>query len=835
MKVIFGLALLLPAALMAASHPALVLVEAESFDYTGGWVIDQQFVDQMGSPYLLAHGMGTPVADAHTEVTVPEAGTYRVWVRTKDWVAQWKAPGAPGRFQVEVDGKPLGATFGTEGAKWHWQDGGTVRLAKGKMTLALHDLTGFEGRCDAILFASDTSLRPPDEGPVLAAFRKKALNLPNSPQDAGSFDLVVIGGGMAGSTAAVAAARLGLKVALIEDRPILGGNTSSDVRVALGGAINLPPYPAIGVVVAELDPGHRGNAQPAANYDDEKKLGVVQSEKNIRLFLRTRAFGVEKQGNRIGAIVARDVTSSRELRFRAPLFADCTGDGTIGYLAGADYRYGRESQAETGESLAPEKADKLVMGTSVMWYSEDAGNPQPFPDTPWALQFNDQTVQNATRGDWDWETGQNKDQIGEFESIRDHAFRAIYGNWSYQKNHAVDKAKYANLRFGWVAYVGGKRESRRLMGDVVLQQQDIIENRAFPDAAVTTTWSIDLHVPTEKQSAQFPDGEFRSVASFGKKMPYPIPYRCFYSRNVENLFMAGRDISVTHVALGTVRVMRTTGMMGEVVGMAAAVARKHDTTPRGVYQNYLPELKETMTRGVGKSALLPVKTSVPPGYELAWADEFEGNSVDRTKWGFRTDTKHWSTQLPRNVSVRDGYLTISLNRVVATGGDEYTGGGVISKAAFGYGYYESRLRIMAGKGWHSSFWLMKHDGSGATHTTATDLELDVIENDSIDPLSYAVNTHKWKGEHESYGTKRVKTLPLSDYHVYGCEYTPKEVRYFFDGELVQTVDISAVPQGDVNIWLTSIASSLGNTDAVDIARLPCHMDVDYVRYYRKTN
>jgi beta-glucanase (GH16 family) len=209
--------------------------------------------------------------------------------------------------------------------------------------------------------------------------------------------------------------------------------------------------------------------------------------------------------------------------------------------------------------------------------------------------------------------------------------------------------------------------------------------------------------------------------------------------------------------------------------------------------------------------------------------------LDRSKWAFRTDTKHWSTQLPRNISVDNGNLMITLNRVAATGGDEYTGGGVISKAAFGYGYYESRFRIMAGKGWHSSFWMMRHDGSGSTRTTAADLELDVIENDSIDPLSYGVNTHRWKGQHESYGNKRVTTLPLSDYHVYGCEYTPTTVKYFFDGDLVQTVDISSLPQGDVNIWLTSIASTLGKTDAVDNSRLPGHVDVDYVRFYRKTD
>ena len=270
-------------------------------------------------------------------------------------------------------------------------------------------------------------------------------------------------------------------------------------------------------------------------------------------------------------------------------------------MAGADYRYGRESRSETGESMAPAIPDRLVMGTSVMWYSEDAGKPVVFPETPWALRFTEETCQKATRGDWDWETGQNRNQVSEFELVRDHALRAIYGNWSFQKNHAKDKAQYANLRLAWVAYVGGKRESRRLLGDVILRQQDIVDKYEFPDATVTATWSIDLHEPNPTNAQAFPGEEFRSVATFGKKEPYTIPYRCFYSRNIENLFMAGRNISVTHVALGTVRVMRTTGMMGEVVGMAAALARQHNTTPRGVYQTHLDELKRAMDRGVGKA------------------------------------------------------------------------------------------------------------------------------------------------------------------------------------------------------------------------------------------
>jgi hypothetical protein len=574
----------------AARH---VLVEAESFEYEGGWALDQQSFDQLGSAYLLAHGLGTPVADAHTTAAVPRPGKYRVWVRTRNWVPSAPAATAPGRFQVLVNGKPLAPVFGAEGAAWHWQDGGVVSLPKTSVALALHDLTGFDGRCDALLLTADLAARPPEPA---------ALRAPSAPRNAGTFDLVVAGGGMAGTAAAIAAARLGLKVALIQDRPVLGGNNSSEVRVHLGGNINLPPYPAIGQVVAELDSGHHGNAQPAANYDDERKLGLVRAEKNLALFLSTRATGVEKQGSRITAILAHDLKSGRRLRFAAPLFADCTGDGSIGAMAGADLRYGRESRAETGEPLAPETPDRLVMGTSIMWYTEDAGKPVSFPDCPWALQFNDQTAQHATRGDWNWETGQNRDQVEEIESIRDHGLRAVFGNWAFQKNHAGDKDKYANLRLGWVAYVGGKRESRRLLGDVILNQHDIEQQRAYPDAAVTATWSIDLHYPDPKNTAGFPGEEFRSIAKFGKKAPYAVPYRCFYSRNMENLFMAGRDISVTHVALGTVRVMRTTGMMGEVVGMAAAVCRKHNALPRAVYTNYLDDLKALMNTGVGKQA-----------------------------------------------------------------------------------------------------------------------------------------------------------------------------------------------------------------------------------------
>ncbi len=606
-----------------------VLIEAEGFGDRGGWVVDQQSMDQMGSPYLLAHGLGVPVPDATTTVDVPSDGEYRVFVRTRNWVANFGAPGAPGRFQVILDGKPLPMDFGTEGAKWHWQFGGTVKLHAGKVPVALHDLTGFAGRCDAIVLSSDPGFDPPGSDPEMAAFRRKLLGLPDAPVDAGQFDLIVVGGGMAGTCTAISAARLGVKVALIQNRPVLGGNNSSEVRVGLSGQIHQQPYPRLGNLVDEIGPiGHWNyhdamknpdlprsrevleiikqhpvkkthNAGPASNYEDDRKLRAARAEKNLSLFLNMHAFDVEMRDDRIVAVVAKHVTSGRELRFPGRLFADCTGDGSVGYLAGADYRMGREGRAQTGESRAPEQADTMTMGTSVQWYALREEDPVPFPDCPWAVPFDDQTYQRTTKGDWDWEVGMNMHQITEFEAVRDHAFRVIYGNWAYQKNHSPIQEKLARHRLAWVAYVGGKRESRRLLGDVILQEQDILQRRPFPDACVTTTWSIDLHYPHPENTKHFPGQEFRSVARNTRIQPYPIPLRCLYSRNVPNLMMAGRNISVTHVALGTVRVQRTTGMMGEVLGMAASLCKEHGVDPRDVYRNHLAELRVLMERGVG--------------------------------------------------------------------------------------------------------------------------------------------------------------------------------------------------------------------------------------------
>jgi len=585
---------------MVSSHAQSIFIEAESFQNKGGWVVDQQFMDLMGSSYLMAHGLGTPVSDATTTVNFAKTGEYTVFVRTYNWTSPWTTKEGPGKFQLTVNGKVLNnKILGTKSTAWEWQEVGKVKISSGTVTVGLRDLTGFNGRCDAVYFTMDNIL-PPNEPEVLTAFRKEKLGLPEVVPKAGKFDLVVIGGGVAGTAAALTAARQGLKVALIQDRPVLGGNNSSEVRVHLGGRINLDPYPKLGDVVNEIAPLRGGNAQPGDYYEDEKKLEMVNAEKNISLFLNFRAFKVEKEGTTIKTVFARHIESSEELSFSAPLFADCTGDGTIGYLAGADFAMGRESKAEFNEPTAPEEADKMTMGSSVQWYSKEGDKSSDFPEFNYGIDFNETNAQKVTMGEWTWETGMNFDQISDFERIRDYGMLVVYSNWSYLKNKSSFKEEYKNRYLDWVAYIAGKRESRRLIGDKVLTEQDITDFVIYPDASAPTSWTIDLHYPDPKNTEHFPDAEFKSIAVHKTIHPYPIPYRCFYSRNIDNLFMAGRNISVTHVALGTVRVMRTTGMMGEVVGMAASVAAKNKTTPRGVYQEHLDELQRLMTKGASK-------------------------------------------------------------------------------------------------------------------------------------------------------------------------------------------------------------------------------------------
>jgi len=582
---------------------AELLVEAESFTTKGGWKVDQQFMDLMGSPYLLAHGIGKPVEDAFKEVIFPEKGDYYVYVRTYNWTSPWKQGEGPGKFALMVGGKKIGTVLGTSGNAWMWQMAGKVSIRTLKTQIGLHDLTGFDGRCDAIYFTTEKNRMPPSNIKELEIFRRMLLGLPEQAPTVDRFDLVVVGAGIAGMSAAVSAARLGCKVALINDRPVIGGNNSSEIRVHLGGRIEEGIYRELGGLQKEFGPEKGGNAQPAENYEDQKKIEWLAKEKNVTLFLNYRVVAVEKKENKIVSVTAKHIENGTELKFKSPLFSDCTGDGTIGYLAGAHYRMGRESREEFGESIAPEKADSMTMGASIQWYSVNTGRLSTFPKFDYGIAFNDENCERVTIGEWTWETGMNYDQIKDAERIRDYGMLVVYSNWSYLKNKLKKNDLFRNYQLDWVAYVAGKRESRRLMGDYILKEDDIIKNVVHEDASFATTWSIDLHKPDPQNSKYFSGDEFKAVTKHVLIHPYAVPYRCLYSRNVDNLFMAGRNISVTHVALGTVRVMRTAGMMGEVVGMASSICKKYGVTPRVVYQSHLDELKALMKKGVNKKGL----------------------------------------------------------------------------------------------------------------------------------------------------------------------------------------------------------------------------------------
>jgi hypothetical protein len=631
-------------------------IEAESFEDPGGWVLDTQFIEVMGSPYLMAHGMGKPVRNATTSVPNETGGKSRVWVRTKNWVGPWDAKGAPGRFQVSINSQTLPKELGATGRDWQWDDAGTVELKAGPLKLALHDLTGFDGRVDAIFITRDLDFTPPNQAKALAEFRHRQLGLPNEIPATKEYDLVVVGGGYSGLGAAISAARQGLSVALIQDRPVLGGNGSSEVQVWAQGGTRRGLYPHLGEIVEEFADRAANSPGRAEEFRDDLKEQTARAEKTLELFLNHHVWKVEMTGGkdrRIAAAIALNTRTGEERKFRGKYFVDCTGHGSLGALANASF-----TMLETGH-----------MGMSNMWVVAKKDQPQAWPETPWALElkpdvdfpapkpmktpgvssnqknnpsFNVVELKNFDpekflHGEWFWESGFDKHPLNDLELIRDWNFRAVYGAFSGMRK--ADPDKYANYAFDWLAYIGGTRESRLLQGDVVLTPDDIVGKRQFPDGCVPTTWDLDLHYPKEQYLGGAQGTPFISRAQFGKgvdkKEGYPVPYRCFYSKDIDNLFMAGRCISVTHEALGTIRVMRTCGMMGEVVGKAAYLCVRHETTPRGVYEQYLDNLKELMSQpgamrrdGIEQPLYLPKDAKKLPELAASAADSIPSAKLE---------------------------------------------------------------------------------------------------------------------------------------------------------------------------------------------------------------
>jgi len=425
-------------------------------------------------------------------------------------------------------------------------------------------------------------------------------------------DLVVVGGGLAGVCAAVTAARAGIRVMLVQDRPVLGGNASSEVRLWILGTTshmgNNNRWAREGGVIDEIlvENMHR-NPEGNPLILDTIVLEKVVLEPNIRLLLNTAVHDLEKSGpDTISSLRAFCSQNSTSYVLKAPLFCDASGDGIVGFLAGAAFRMGAESRDEFGEGFAPDVAYGELLGHSMYFYSKGTSKPVTYVPPSFALQditviprYRDIQAADSGCRFWWFEYGGRLDTVHDTEKIKWELWRVIYGAWNYIKNSGhFPEAETMTLE--WVGTIPGKRESRRFEGDYILTQRDVVEQREHADAVSFGGWAMDLHPADGLYSKLSPCTQWHS------KGVYQIPYRTMYSRNITNLFLTGRLISVSHVAFGSTRVMATCAHNGQAVGMAAALCRKHGCTPRQV------DIAELRTELLKTGQYIPGATLVDP-------------------------------------------------------------------------------------------------------------------------------------------------------------------------------------------------------------------------------
>ncbi len=408
------------------------------------------------------------------------------------------------------------------------------------------------------------------------------------------FDVCVIGGGMAGMCAAIAAARNGAKTCLLQDRPVLGGNASSEVRMWICGCHGKNNKETGILEEIQLENYYRNSS---LNYSvwDSVLWSKVHFQPNLTTFMNTAVLDGEMDpaGKKLKTVKAWTLTSQTWHTIAAKTFIDCSGDSILAPITGAECRWGREASSEFGEDIEPPTGDRKTMGNSLLIQLRRTDEPQPFVPPKWAYKFTGpqdlpQRINGVNATNFWWiELGGLKDTIKDAEGIRDDLMQTVYGVWDYIKNVAPAKDEAANWAIEWIGSLPGKRENRRYQGDHILTQH-CIRNGNFDDIVAYGGWSMDDHHPA---GLLYPG---KPTLYHAAPQPYGIPYRSLYSRNIDNLLFAGRNISATHAAMSSTRVMATCAVMGQAAGTAAALVIKHKTTPRGVYESHIKELQQTL-------------------------------------------------------------------------------------------------------------------------------------------------------------------------------------------------------------------------------------------------
>ena len=414
-------------------------------------------------------------------------------------------------------------------------------------------------------------------------------------------DLVIAGAGMPGICTALKSARMGLKTALISNRPYFGGNGSAELMIMIVGASGMQEFNynarETGIIEELFLENLYKNPEKNRYVWDGILLDKLRTEENLMLFPNTCIDEVQMgENNHIRAISGLQTTTETRYVFEAPLFVDDTGDGTVGYLAGAEYRYGREAQAEFGEKFAPEVADDGVLPSTMVFFAHDVGHPVPYTPPKFAkdLTKTDVLEHRIIPPDmfhqflWFYELDGHLNQMDEYEDILQHHRELVYGVWDYIKNSGRYNAD--NYAFSYISPIAGKRESRRLMGAYMLTESDILQQRDFDDAVGHGGWSIDLHALDGFYSKELINQHIYL------KGIYQIPYRCAISKDIDNLFLEGRSMSVSHVALGSVRTMATLSTIGQANAVAAFLCKKYGISPRQVGQNHMEELQQMLLR-----------------------------------------------------------------------------------------------------------------------------------------------------------------------------------------------------------------------------------------------